>query len=77
MFKNVTMSKKVKKVIKKIPAYSQPLHLSPPRAGRRAADGHAGHVRQPVHAAGLGHRVRPEHHDKLHAGKRYHDPARL
>lgn len=37
-------------------------------AGRRPAHGHAGHVRQPVHAEGLGHCVCTQHHDQLHAG---------
>lgn len=40
-----------------------------PPPGGRAANGHAGHVRQPVDAEGLGHRLRSEHHDQLHAGK--------
>lgn len=40
-----------------------------PPPGGRAADGHAGHVRQPVNAEGLGHRLRSEHHDQLHAGR--------
>lgn len=37
-------------------------------AGRCVANGHTRHVRQPVDAEGFSHRVRTEHHDKLHAG---------